>query len=104
MAELEVKVPIEAGDGGIKKIRSFLAEWAAGRRSKAQNGPVTASSQLDWPDYPPQTPVPFVLYPDSDDESSRKAIYHVGGHRYVKNAIDAVGKAPMKSLLANNEN
>lgn len=108
MAEWDVKIPIEAGNGGIKKIRSFLAEWAAGRRSKAQNGHVTAPSQLDWPGFPPQTPVPFMSYPDSDDERSR-GTYHPGGHRYVKNAIDAGQhvvrweRPSTKSLLANNE-
>ncbi|OBT58846.1 hypothetical protein VE04_00847 [Pseudogymnoascus sp. 24MN13] len=102
MAEWDVKIPIEAGNGGIKEIRSFLAEWAAGRRSKEQNGPVNAPSQLDWPGFPPQTPVPY---------TSSDGIYNAGvGVRMVKNAriagqhVVPWGRPSTKSLLANKEN
>ncbi|KFY71689.1 hypothetical protein V499_08116 [Pseudogymnoascus sp. VKM F-103] len=105
MAEWDVKIPIEAGNGGIKEIRSFLAEWAAGRRSKAQNGPVNATSQLDWPGFPPQTPV---LY------TSRDRAYNIeGGVRHIKKAKNAIfegqhvvrwERPSTKSLLANKEN
>ncbi|OBT70068.1 hypothetical protein VE03_00444 [Pseudogymnoascus sp. 23342-1-I1] len=110
MAEWDVKIPIEAGDGGIKKIRSFLAEWAEGRRSKAKNGPVTASCQLDWPSYPPQTPIPYMRFPDADDKSSLEGTIIPGGYRYAKDAmytgqhVVRWERPPMKSLLNNNEN
>ncbi|KFY60369.1 hypothetical protein V496_05350 [Pseudogymnoascus sp. VKM F-4515 (FW-2607)] len=110
MAEWDVKIPIVAGDGGIKKIRSFLAEWAEGRRLKAKNGPVTASSQLDWPSYPPQTPIPYIKYPDSDDEDSIKGTIQTYMIRYAKDAmytgqhVVRWERPPAKYLLTNNEN
>ena len=110
MAEWDVKIPIEAGVGGIKKIRNFLAEWAEGRRSKANNGPVTAPSQLDWPDYPPQTPIPFMSYPDSDREDDLKYVIRPGGSRYAKDArysgqnVVRWKRPPMQPFLTNNEN
>lgn len=69
-----------------------------------------ASSPLEWPDYPPQTPVPLLSYPDSDDESSLKGIISPGGFRYLKDAMHTGQhvvrweRPPMKPLLANNAN
>lgn len=110
MVDWDVKVAVEGGDEGVKKIRSFLAEWAEGRRLKERNGPITASSPLNWPEIPPDTPIPFMSYPDSENESSLKGKIYPSGYRRANDAMHSGQhvvrweRPSMKSLLANNGN
>ncbi|TVY39865.1 hypothetical protein LOCC1_G004302, partial [Lachnellula occidentalis] len=77
----DVKAPVEEGTGGVEAFRRFLQEWAQMRRSKPLKLFSEASSPLDWPEYPPDTPNPFVSYPDSDNEDDAQPITFPGGSR-----------------------
>ncbi|TVY13217.1 hypothetical protein LARI1_G008264 [Lachnellula arida] len=77
----DVKAPVEEGTEGVEAFRKFLREWAQGRRTKPLKLFSEASSPLDWPDYPPDTPIRYVSYPDSDNEDGAEPITFPGGAR-----------------------
>ena len=77
----DVKAPIKEGTGGVEALRKVLQDWAQGRRAKTLKMSSEASSPLSWPDYPPDTPIPFVSYPDTDNEDGAEPITFPGGAR-----------------------
>lgn len=71
LTKWNLKIPIEEEEYGILRYREFLEEWASVRRTARQlKNHMEATKPLDWPEYPPETPISYTLYPDpgEDDE------------------------------------